>query len=146
MQADMRQHQRSWLKFLGMNRRRNSVSKPTAPTSGAAISGTATPGSAVRTAEQSWQQQTRTSQAAPVQRNRASLNRLLLSSRTRICCNSCAHDCAVEAAASCASCSCADAPKPTAEKKDERRWMVQWVRSEARNRQRRYVLSWRSKV
>lgn len=27
MQADMRQQQRSWLKFRGMNRRRNSVSK-----------------------------------------------------------------------------------------------------------------------
>lgn len=107
-----------------------------------------------RTTEQSWQQQTRTSQAAPVQaqprqyrRNRASLNRLLLSSRTRICCKPLR-------------------TRPRSRSRSKlRRLLVSltrqnrrrrkktnaagWcsaVRSEARNRQRRYVLSWRSKA
>ncbi len=142
MQADSASSQRSWLRFRGMNRRRNSSANATTPASGAAISGAATPGQQSRTTEQSWQQQTRTSQAGRYRRNRASLNRLLLSSRTRSAANPCAHDRAVEAAASCAGARAADAPKPTAEKKDERRWRCSAVRSEARNRQRRYVLSW----
>lgn len=56
-----------------------------------------------RTTEQSWQQQTRTSQAAPVQAQPRQSKPQQAAPVTRA----------------------ADAPKPTAEKKDERRWMVQ---------------------
>ena len=78
-----------------------------------------------RTTEQSWQQQTRTSQAAPVQaqrprsRSRSKLRRLLVpltrQNRRR-------------------------------RKKTNAAGWCSAVRSEARNRQRRYVLSWRSKA
>ncbi|GHL42766.1 cell division protein FtsN [Escherichia coli] len=77
-----------------------------------------------RTTEQSWQQQTRTSQAAPVQAQPRQSKPASTSSRTRSAANPCAHDRAVEAAAAPVA-RAADAPKPTAEKKDERRWMVQ---------------------
>ena len=56
-----------------------------------------------RTTEQSWQQQTRTSQAAPVQAQPRQSKPQQAAPVARA----------------------ADAPKPTAEKKDERRWMVQ---------------------
>lgn len=60
-----------------------------------------------RTTEQSWQQQTRTSQAAPVQ------------AQPRQSKPASSQQQAAPVARA------ADAPKPTAEKKDERRWMVQ---------------------
>ena len=57
-----------------------------------------------RTTEQSWQQQTRTSQAAPVQAQPRQSKPASTQQPYQ---------------------DLADAPKPTAEKKDERRWMVQ---------------------
>lgn len=78
-------------------------------------------------------------------RNRASLNRLLLSSRTRSAANP-AHTTAQSKPQQAAPVArAADAPKPTAEKKTNAAGWCSAVRSEARNRQRRYVLSWRSK-
>ena len=68
-----------------------------------------------RTTEQSWQQQTRTSQAAPVQALRQLLVPLTRQNRRR-------------------------------RKKTNAAGWCSAVRSEARNRQRRYVLSWRSKA
>lgn len=109
-----------------------------------------------RTTEQSWQQQTRTSQAAPVQarrkprryrRNRASLNRLLLSSRTRICCKPLRTP-----PRSRSRSKLRQLLVPLTRQNRRRRKKTNaagWcsaVRSEARNRQRRYVLSWRSKA
>lgn len=107
-----------------------------------------------RTTEQSWQQQTRTSQAAPVQaqprryrRNRASLNRLLLSSRTRICCKPLR-----TRPRSRSRSKLRRLLVPLTRQNRRRRKKTNaagWcsaVRSEARNRQRRYVLSWRSKA
>ncbi|MFP1482547.1 cell division protein FtsN [Escherichia coli] len=77
-----------------------------------------------RTTEQSWQQ-TRTSQAAPGnRRNRASLTGFYSSSRTRICSQTPRTRPRSRSRAAPVA-RAADAPKPTAEKKDERRWMVQ---------------------
>ncbi len=145
MQADMRQQQRSWLKFRGMNRRRNSVSKRTAPASGAAISGAATPGSAVGTTEQSWQQQTRTTEQSWQQRrvrrkprryrrnNRASLNRFYSAAVPGSAANPCAHDRAAKPQQAAPVARAADAPKPTARKKTNAAGWCSAVRSEARN-------------
>lgn len=63
-----------------------------------------------RTTEQSWQQQTRTSQAAPVQAQPRQSKPLLPAALPGSAANPCAHDRAVEAAASCAVARAADAP------------------------------------
>lgn len=100
-----------------------------------------------RTTEQSWQQQTRTSQAAPVQAQPRQSKPLLLSSRTRICCKPLRTRPRSRSRSKLRRVArAADAPKPTAEKKTNAAGWCSAVRSEARNRQRRYVLSWRSKA
>nr|AAA23935.1 suppressor protein [Escherichia coli] len=100
-----------------------------------------------RTTEQSWQQQTRTSQAAPVQ-NRASLNRLLLSSRTRICCKLLRTRLRSRSRRKLRQLLVPLTPRQNRRrrKKTNAAGWCSAVRSEARNRQRRYVLSWRSKA
>ena len=98
-----------------------------------------------RTTEQSWQQQTRTSHR--YRRNRASLNRLLLSSRTRICCKLLR-----TRPRSRSRSKLRRLLVPLTRQNRRRRKKTNaagWcsaVRSEARNRQRRYVLSWRLKA
>jgi len=90
-----------------------------------------------RTTEQSWQQQTRTSQAAPVQAQ----------PRTRICCKPLR-----TRPRSRSRSKLRRLLVPLTRQNRRRRKKTNaagWcsaVRSEARNRQRRYVLSWRSKA
>ncbi|STI20544.1 cell division protein [Escherichia coli] len=99
-----------------------------------------------RTTEQSWQQQTRTSQAAPVQAQPRQSKPALLSSRTRICCKPLR-----TRPRSRSRSKLRRLLVPLTRQNRRRRKKTNaagWcsaVRSEARNRQRRYVLSWRSK-
>lgn len=79
-------------------------------------------------------------------RNRASLNRLLPAAVPDLL-QTPAHTTAQSKPQQAAPVTrAADAPKPTAEKKTNAAGWCSAVRSEARNRQRRYVLSWRSKA
>ena len=112
-----------------------------------------------RTTEQSWQQQTRTVRLNKAgssrrvrrkphryRRNRASLNRLLLSCRPRICCKLLRTRLRSRSRSKLRR-----LLVPLTRQNRRRRKKTNaagWcsaVRSEARNRQRRYVLSWRSK-
>ncbi len=79
-----------------------------------------------RTTEQSWQQQTRTSQAAPVQAQPRQSKPAYTQQPYRDLLQTPAHTTAQSKPQQAAPVArAADAPKPTAEKKDERRWMVQ---------------------
>ncbi len=99
-----------------------------------------------RTTEQSWQQQTRTSQAAPVQAQPRQSKPASTQQPYRDLLQTPAHTTAQSKPQQAAPVArAADAPKPTAEKKTNAAGWCSAVRSEARNRQRRYVLSWRSK-
>lgn len=100
-----------------------------------------------RTTEQSWQQQTRTSQAAPVQAQPRQSKPASSQQPYRDLLQTPAHTTAQSKPQQAAPVArAADAPKPTAEKKTNAAGWCSAVRSEARNRQRRYVLSWRSKA
>ena len=79
-----------------------------------------------RTTEQSWQQQTRTSQAAPVQAQPRQSKPAYTQQPYQDLLQTPAHTTAQSKPQQAAPVArAADAPKPTAEKKDERRWMVQ---------------------
>lgn len=79
-----------------------------------------------RTTEQSWQQQTRTSQAAPVQAQPRQSKPASSQQPYQDLLQTPAHTTAQSKPQQAAPVArAADAPKPTAEKKDERRWMVQ---------------------
>lgn len=79
-----------------------------------------------RTTEQSWQQQTRTSQAAPVQAQPRQSKPASTQQPYQDLLQTPAHTTAQSKPQQAAPVTrAADAPKPTAEKKDERRWMVQ---------------------
>ncbi|EFQ8953229.1 cell division protein FtsN [Shigella flexneri] len=79
-----------------------------------------------RTTEQSWQQQTRTSQAAPVQAQPRQSKPASTQQPYQDLLQTPAHTTAQSKPQQAAPVArAADAPKPTAEKKDERRWMVQ---------------------
>lgn len=79
-----------------------------------------------RTTEQSWQQQTRTSQAAPVQAQPRQSKPASTQQPYQDLLQTPAHTTAQSKPQQAAPVArVADAPKPTAEKKDERRWMVQ---------------------
>ncbi len=100
-----------------------------------------------RTTEQSWQQQTRTSQAAPVQAQPRQSKPASSQQPYQDLLQTPAHTTAQSKPQQAAPVArAADAPKPTAEKKTNAAGWCSAVRSEARNRQRRYVLSWRSKA
>lgn len=100
-----------------------------------------------RTTEQSWQQQTRTSQAAPVQAQPRQSKPAYTQQPYQDLLQTPAHTTAQSKPQQAAPVArAADAPKPTAEKKTNAAGWCSAVRSEARNRQRRYVLSWRSKA
>ncbi|MHA6495751.1 cell division protein FtsN, partial [Escherichia coli] len=79
-----------------------------------------------RTTEQSWQQQTRASQAAPVQAQPRQSKPASTQQPYQDLLQTPAHTTAQSKPQQAAPVArAADAPKPTAEKKDERRWMVQ---------------------
>ncbi|MDY9445716.1 cell division protein FtsN [Escherichia coli] len=79
-----------------------------------------------RTTEQGWQQQTRTSQAAPVQAQPRQSKPASTQQPYQDLLQTPAHTTAQSKPQQAAPVArAADAPKPTAEKKDERRWMVQ---------------------
>lgn len=100
-----------------------------------------------RTTEQSWQQQTRASQAAPVQAQPRQSKPASTQQPYQDLLQTPAHTTAQSKPQQAAPVArAADAPKPTAEKKTNAAGWCSAVRSEARNRQRRYVLSWRSKA
>ena len=89
-----------------------------------------------RTTEHSWQQQTRTSQAAPVQAQRTRICCKLLRTRLRSRSRSKLRQLLVPLTLQ----------NRRRRKKTNAAGWCSAVRSEARNRQRRYVLSWRSKA
>ncbi len=95
-----------------------------------------------RTTEQSWQQQTRTSQAAPVQAQPRQSKPASTQQPYQDLLQTPAHTTAQKPQQAAPVTRAADAPKP---KKTNAAGWCSAVRSEARNRQRRYVLSWRSK-
>ena len=79
-----------------------------------------------RATEQSWQQQTRTAQAAPVQSQPRQSKPASTQQPYQDLLQTPAHTAAQPKPQQAAPVArAADAPKPTAEKKDERRWMVQ---------------------